>query len=51
VVWSCSDVPCMDVEETSDIFVVGRVGEKTLKTDTHYRSQNGEVLNINDIKN
>jgi hypothetical protein len=43
VVWGCEDVPANDIEDCSDLFITGRVGETTLKTDVHYRSQNGAV--------
>ena len=43
VVWECEDVPNNDIEDASDLYVTGTLGDKTLKTDVHYRSQNGIV--------
>lgn len=43
IVWEIWDVPHMDIEETSDLFV--RVSlpsfDLSMNTDTHYRSLNG----------
>ncbi|KAM3144321.1 hypothetical protein pb186bvf_003485 [Paramecium bursaria] len=42
VVWEVYDVPIMDIEGTSDIYVLAYIDEKVKQTtDTHYRSQNG----------
>lgn len=41
VVWDCKNVPSRDKEGTSDIYVVAKIGEQMLKTDTHYRSADG----------
>lgn len=41
IVWECEDVPASDWEDTSDIFITGRIGKELQKTDTHWRSQNG----------
>ncbi|KAL4446514.1 hypothetical protein ABPG74_001255 [Tetrahymena malaccensis] len=42
VVWSVSDIPAQDVEDTSDLFVVARVGNMSKQTDIHFRAQSGE---------
>jgi hypothetical protein len=45
VIWDAFDVPCKDVEETSDIYVTAYLDENDKqKTDTHYRSFNGRVI-------
>lgn len=36
------DVPCMDFEGTSDVYITAYIDDKNKKsTDTHYRCQNG----------
>jgi C2 domain len=44
VIWDTIDIPCMDVEGTSDIYCRGFFDskEETHETDTHYRCQNGK---------
>lgn len=43
VVWDCFEVPCMDDEGTSDIYIAGYLDENNKQlTDTHYRSKNGK---------
>lgn len=45
VVWDVFDVPTMDIEGTSDIYVAGYLEENHKQlTDTHYRSKNGKVI-------
>lgn len=39
VVWDIEDVPSQDIEDCSDLYVTGMVGEKQQKTDVHYRAQ------------
>lgn len=46
IVWDCSDVPSSDIEDTSDLYVTGRIGETIQKTDIHYRSQDGAVYKL-----
>lgn len=44
IVWSTRDIPMMDVEETSDVYIVAfndPINKQT--TDTHYRCTNGEA--------
>lgn len=41
VIWECKNVPARDQEGTSDIYVVGRLGEQSFQTDTHFRSKDG----------
>lgn len=41
VVWEVEGVPCQDVEDCSDLFITGLIGNDKQKTDTHFRSQNG----------
>lgn len=41
VVWDCKNVPSRDKEGTSDIYIVGKIGSQTYKTDTHFRSADG----------
>lgn len=44
VVWKTRDIPNMDVEETSDVYVVGFLDpKKTHMTDTHFRCMNGSA--------
>eukprot|EP01017_Pseudomicrothorax_dubius_P045811 TRINITY_DN7982_c0_g1_i1.p1 TRINITY_DN7982_c0_g1~~TRINITY_DN7982_c0_g1_i1.p1 ORF type:complete len:406 (+),score=138.25 TRINITY_DN7982_c0_g1_i1:307-1524(+) len=43
IIWEARDVPIMDVEGTTDIYVTGTISDgTTLKTDVHLRSQNGK---------
>lgn len=42
VIWKTKDIPNMDVEETSDVYVVGFIDPKNKsETDTHFRCMNG----------
>ena len=41
VVWECSNVPARDKEGTSDIYIIGKIGEQQFQTDTHLRSADG----------
>jgi len=41
VVWEVEDVPSMDVEDCSDLYVEGNFKGKIQRTDTHFRAQNG----------
>jgi len=42
VVWNARDVPKVDTaEDAVDIYVTGKIGETLLKTDTHFRSLDG----------
>lgn len=41
VVWDVEDVPSQDIEDCSDLYVTGMVGEKQQKTDVHFRAQKG----------
>lgn len=44
IVWETRDIPMMDVEETSDVYVVGFVDPANRQTtDTHFRCTNGEA--------
>lgn len=44
IVWSTRDIPMMDVEETSDVYVAAFVDPaKKQTTDTHFRCVNGEA--------
>jgi hypothetical protein len=45
IVWETKDIPFMDIEETTDIYVTCFVDDKQKKsTDVHYRCQNGNVI-------
>ena len=44
IVWETEDMEMMDVEGTSDIYIVGYFDQnEAQKTDVHYRCQNGEA--------
>jgi hypothetical protein len=44
VVWETEDMEMMDVEGTSDIYIVGYIGQKdSQKTDIHFRCQDGNA--------
>lgn len=44
VVWKTRDIPMMDVEETSDVYVAAFIDPKNSQTtDTHFRCTNGEA--------
>ena len=44
IVWETEDMELMDVEGTSDIYVIGYIEQKELqKTDIHYRCQTGNA--------
>lgn len=44
VVWKTRDIPMMDVEETSDVYIAAFVDpKKSQTTDTHFRCVNGEA--------
>lgn len=44
VIWHTQDIPCMDIEGVSDVFVQAYFNEKqTFTTDTHWRCQNGKA--------
>ena len=44
VVWETEDMEMMDVEDTSDIYVVSYINQKdSSKTDVHYRCQDGNA--------
>lgn len=42
VIWDCKNIPICDIEDTTDIYLTGTVGNETQRTDTHFRSQNGK---------
>jgi len=42
VVWECKEIPLVDAEGCVDIYWTFKIGDTTLKTDTHIRSQNGK---------
>ena len=45
VVWECKDVPNVDVEDASDIYITCKLPDgQNQRTDTHIRSQNGQVI-------
>ena len=41
VIWEVDDVPSMDVEDCSDLYIEGDFRGKIQRTDTHFRAQNG----------
>lgn len=41
VVWEVDDVPSMDLEDCSDIYIEGSFRGRIQRTDTHFRAQNG----------
>lgn len=44
VIWSTRDIPCMDVEEVSDVYVAAFLDpKKSQTTDTHFRCSSGEA--------
>lgn len=44
IVWETRDIPMMDIEETSDVYVSAHVDpSKRQTTDTHFRCTNGEA--------
>ena len=44
VVWETEDMEMMDVEGTSDIYIIGFIGQKdSQKTDIHFRCQDGNA--------
>jgi len=44
IIWETEDMEMMDVEGTSDIYVIGYIEQKELqKTDTHFRCQTGNA--------
>lgn len=44
IVWKCEDVPNMDSEGVSDLYVVASLNDEEKKeTDTHYRAAGGEA--------
>ena len=42
VIFDCCNIPDMDMEGTSDIYITVKVDEKTLATDTHWRATGGK---------
>ena len=47
IVWETKDIPFMDVEETTDIYVTAFLEDKLkTSTDVHYRCQTGCVILI-----
>ena len=44
IVWETENMECMDIEDTSDIYVIGYVDPKEKQsTDIHFRCQNGNA--------
>ena len=45
IVWETKDIPFMDAEETTDIYVTAFIEDKNKKsTDVHFRCQTGCVI-------
>lgn len=45
MIWECKNVPPKDVEGTSDVFIVGKLGDDSLNTDTHLKSNGNGSFN------
>lgn len=44
IIWETKEIPMMDIEETSDVYVAAFVNPKNKKTtDTHFRCTNGDA--------
>ena len=42
IVWECEDIECMDIEDTSDVYVSAYLDQENIRsTDIHFRCQDG----------